>query len=113
MPAHQPDETSKRSSHEAHHVTRRGWSGLKDNSARLIVREEFVFVTNNARDFRKMMRETELHAGLVVIIPNVTPTAQRELFQRALDEASKLPDIINRVIEIDAVCSDLRIAQTG
>ncbi len=59
--------------HEAHHVNRRGWSGLKDHQLREVALQgEFVFVTNNARDFRKLMEQTELHAGLIVIIPNVT-----------------------------------------
>jgi len=94
--------------HEAHHVNWRAWSGFKDHQLReLILREEFVFVTNNARDFRKLMGESELHAGLIVIIPNVTPASQRELFQRALVEASKLPDTMNRVVEID--CDEVRV----
>ena len=67
--------------HETHHVNWRAWSGLKDRKLReVILREELVFVTNNARDFRKLMGETELHAGLVVILPNVTPSVQCELF---------------------------------
>jgi predicted nuclease of predicted toxin-antitoxin system len=38
--------------HEAHHVTRRGWSGFKDHQLRgVILTEEFVFVTNNAAIF--------------------------------------------------------------
>ncbi|HWN56612.1 MAG TPA: toxin-antitoxin system, toxin component, PIN family protein, partial [Methylomirabilota bacterium] len=58
-------------------------------------------VTNNARDFRKLMGELELHAGLIVIIPNVTPTMQRELFERVLSEVTRLPDLINKVVEVD------------
>jgi len=89
--------------HEAHHVNWRAWSGLKDRKLReVILREELVFVTNNARDFRKLMGETELHAGLVVILPNVTPSVQCELFRRALVEVTKFPDMINRVVEIDS-----------
>lgn len=101
-------EVANKAGHEAHHVTRRGLSGCKDYQlGELIRREEFVFVTNNARDFRKLMAQSELHAGLIVIVPNIAPTAQRELFERALHEASKFPDMINRVIEIDS--SDLRV----
>jgi len=89
--------------HEAHHVTRRGWSGFKDYQLReVVLREEFVFVTNNARDFRELMGESELHAGMIVILPNVTPVLQRELFQRALVEVSKLPDMINKFVEVDS-----------
>jgi predicted nuclease of predicted toxin-antitoxin system len=93
---------ANKGAHEAHHVTRRGWSGSKDHQLReVVLREEFVFVTNNARDFRKLMGESELHAGLIVIIPNVTPAVQRELFDRALQEVSELSDMINKVVEVD------------
>lgn len=61
-----------------------------------------VFATNNARDSRKLMRATELHAGLIVILPRVTPATQRELFQRALVETSKLPDVVNKAVEIES-----------
>ena len=85
-------QVANNAGHEAHHVNWRGWSGFKDHRLReVVLREEFVFVTKNASDFRKVMAESELHAGLIVTIPNVTPTVQRELFQRALLEASKLP----------------------
>jgi predicted nuclease of predicted toxin-antitoxin system len=95
-------DVAHNSRHEAHHVTRRGWSGFKDHQLReVVLREEFVFVTNNARDFRNLMGESELHAGLIVILPNVTPALQRQLFQRSLVEASKLPNMINKVVEID------------
>jgi predicted nuclease of predicted toxin-antitoxin system len=90
-------DVANNAGHEVHHVTRRGWSGFKDRQLReVVLREEFVFVTNNARDFRNLMGESELHGGLIVILPNITPVLQRELFQRALVEASKLPDMINR-----------------
>lgn len=73
-------------------MTRRGWSGFKDHQLRQVVlREEFVFVTNNARDFRRLMGESELHAGLIVVLPNVTPALQRELFERALNEPQSFP----------------------
>lgn len=95
-------DVANKAGHEAHHVTRRGWSGFKDHRLReVILREEFVFVTNNARDFRKLMGESELHAGLIVIIPNTKPIVQREVFERALQESAKFPDMINRVLEID------------
>ena len=88
--------------HEAYHVTRRGWTGLKDYQLHdLAIREELVFVTNNARDFRRLMRAGELHAGLIVIIPNVTPAVQRELFERALHQAARISDMINKVVEVD------------
>jgi predicted nuclease of predicted toxin-antitoxin system len=95
-------DVANKAGHEAHHVSRRGWSGFKDHQLReVVLREGFVFVTNNARDFRKLMGASVLHAGLIVIIPNVTPAVQRELFERALTEVAKIPDMINGVAEIN------------
>jgi hypothetical protein len=48
------------------------------------------------------MGTKELHAGLIVIVPSVTPTIQRHLFGRAIAEASKITDMTNKVIEIEA-----------
>jgi hypothetical protein len=36
-----------------------------------------------------------------VIIPNVTPSIQRDLFGRALLEVARLPEMINRIVEVD------------
>jgi predicted nuclease of predicted toxin-antitoxin system len=95
-------DIAHKAGHEAYHVTRRGWTGLRDHQLRdLAIREELVFVTNNARDFRKLMGGVELHAGLIVIIPNATPAVQRELYERALHELVTLADMINKVVEVD------------
>jgi hypothetical protein len=64
------------------------------------VREEFVFVTNNAKDFKRLFEKTELHPGLVIIVPNVRPSVQDELLRSALEEIAKLPFLVNRVIEV-------------
>lgn len=36
-----------------------------------------------------------------MIVPNVRPIAQSELFGRALHEIAQIPDMINKVVEID------------
>lgn len=78
-------DVANKAGFEAHHANWRGWSGLTDRELlNLVVLEEFVFITNNARDFRKLMSEAELHAGLIVIVPKVRPIAQSKLFERAL-----------------------------
>ena len=75
---------ANKGAHEAHHVTRRGWSGFKDHQLReVVLREEFVFATNNARAIF------------------VTPAVQREPFDRALQKVSELSDMINKVVEVD------------
>ena len=83
---------------EAHHVVHR--AGLQDYELCLIIfREEFVFVTNNGRHFRELFAETELHPGLVIIVPNVKPPMQRELFRAALKQIKRLPSMVNKVME--------------
>jgi predicted nuclease of predicted toxin-antitoxin system len=60
--------------HEARHVNWLGLSGEIDWNLMLrIVAEDFIFVTNNARDFRKLYGRQRLHAGLIVIVPQVIP----------------------------------------
>ena len=36
-----------------------------------------------------------------MIEPNIKPTAQCELFVRVVNEIASLPDLINKVVEID------------
>ncbi len=47
------------------------------------------------------MEAVELHAELIVIIPNATPAVQRELYERALHEFVTLAEMINKVVEVD------------
>ena len=58
-------------------------------------------VTNNAGDFRRLYAMQPLHAGLVIIIPNVGRVTQRRLFRGALDVLATLGEPINRVLEVD------------
>lgn len=65
-----------------------------------IVAEDYTFVTNNARDFRKLYTKEELHAGLVIIVPQVLPALQRQLFALILQEFGPGQDFVNEVIEV-------------
>ena len=88
--------------HEARHVVHVGKAGWKDwNVARHAAEGDFVLVTNNAGDFRRLYGTQPLHAGLVIIIPNVNRAAQQQLFRAALDELAGLGEPINRVLEVD------------
>jgi predicted nuclease of predicted toxin-antitoxin system len=94
-------ELANEAGYEAYHVVYRGWSGLQDYELRpIILREEFVFVTNNGRDFRELLQGVELHPGLVIIVPNDKPAIQRELFREALEQLRVLPSTVNKVIEV-------------
>jgi predicted nuclease of predicted toxin-antitoxin system len=81
--------------YEAQHVARVGKAGWKDwNVARHASDGEFVLVTNNASDFRRLYATRSPHAGLVIIIPNVNRAKQQQLFRGALDELAADPNTI-------------------
>jgi len=84
----------------ATHVNHLGLSGKPDwELAERVVDGEFTFVTNNRVDFIRLFGKMELHAGLIVIIPNVVPFVQRALFEAAiLYMAGK--ELINSAIEV-------------
>ena len=64
-----------------------------------IVKDEFAFVTNNRVDFIRLFGRMELHAGLIIIVPNAAPTIQRAMFEAAiLYLAGK--ELINVAIEV-------------
>jgi len=88
--------------HEAQHVARVGKAGWKDwNVVRYARDGDFILVTNNASDFRRLYTAEPLHAGLVILIPVVGRELQRKLFRAALDELAVTGDPVNRVLEVD------------
>jgi len=98
--------------HEATHVNFRGLSGVKDWNLMAPIREgEFTLVTNNARDFRRLYAREEIHAGLVILIPNVTPEEQRVLFDAALDELGAGAGLINEALEVGLVDGEIQITR--
>jgi hypothetical protein len=75
-----------------------------------ILKEDYTFVTNNRTDFMALYDREELHAGLVIILPNVTPSRQRDLFRAALSHIGKR-DLVNAVLEVSlagdtAICRE-------
>ncbi|NNH65921.1 DUF5615 family PIN-like protein [Rhizobium laguerreae] len=91
---------AKHHGYDGFHVNWLGLSGETDwDLMPRIVAEDFTFVTNNARDFRKLYAREALHAGLVIIVPQVLPGQQRELF--VLQELACSPDLVNEVIAIE------------
>ena len=89
-------------SHEAQHVAHVGKAGWKDwNVLHYAAEGDFVLVTNNAGDFRRLYESQPLHAGLVIIIPSVNRAAQQQLFRSALAELAQCEEPVNRVLEVD------------
>jgi predicted nuclease of predicted toxin-antitoxin system len=94
-------DLAHRAGHAADHVTHLGLGGAKDWQLMPVIRErEYAFVTNNGSDFMALYGREAVHAGLIVIVPNVPPARQRELLQAALEHAGER-DLTNTVIEVD------------
>ncbi len=88
--------------HDAQHVAHVGKAGWKDwNVVRYASDGDFVLVTNNASDFRRLYAAQPLHAGLVILIPVVNRVLQQKLFRAALDELAIIGEPVNRVLEVD------------
>ena len=88
--------------HAAEHVARLGKAGWKDwNVVRYAAAGDFILVTNNASDFRRLYARELLHAGLVIIIPSVTVSVQRQLFRGTLETLAAQGEPINQVLEVD------------
>jgi predicted nuclease of predicted toxin-antitoxin system len=89
---------------EAHHVN---WLGLTSTSDRglwpQIVSGDFTFVTNNAKDFLRLYRSVDVHAGLLVVLPSVGTARQKQLFGAALDAIIAAgSDITGELVIVDA-----------
>jgi predicted nuclease of predicted toxin-antitoxin system len=85
---------------EATHVNHLGLSGEPDRAlAERIIKDEFTLVTNNRVDFIRLFDKMDLHAGLIVLVPNVIPALQRALLEAAIQYlAGRHP--INSVVEV-------------
>lgn len=97
---------------ECFHINWLGLSGETDwDLMPRIVEGNFTSVTNNARDFRKLFAKEELHAGLVIIVPQVLPARQREMFDAVLDELANSDELLNEIIEISVEDDALAITR--
>jgi predicted nuclease of predicted toxin-antitoxin system len=85
----------------ADHVTYIARGGAKDwQLMDTILERDYTFVTNNRADFLKLYSRAPVHAGLVIVVPNVTPIRQRELFQVALDHIGQR-EIVSAILEVE------------
>jgi predicted nuclease of predicted toxin-antitoxin system len=97
--------------HVADHVNYIGLGGSKDWQLMAIIRQQdYTFVTNNRSDFLTLHGQESLHAGVIVIVPNTTPSHQRELFSAALEHIG-LRDLTNTVVEIKYVGNQIVCSQ--
>jgi predicted nuclease of predicted toxin-antitoxin system len=102
---------ANRAGHEAQHVAHIGKAGWTDwNVARHARDGDFVAHQHNARDFRRLYAAERLHAGLVIIIPNVGRTMQQLLFGGAIEELPLVGEPINQVLEVDLDGDEVTLA---
>ena len=95
-------ETANSLGYTAYHIEHLGLKGAPDWQLwKRALQDDLIFVTNNAQDFRKLSRKSEIHPGLVLILPLVRPEVQRQLFRVGLEYLAARTNLINRVIEID------------
>jgi predicted nuclease of predicted toxin-antitoxin system len=83
------------------HVNFIGLSGCKDWQLMDRIRaREYTFVTNNRVDFAALYDREEIHPGLIIIVPNVVPRLQRDLFRAALAHIGRR-EPVNVLLEVD------------
>jgi predicted nuclease of predicted toxin-antitoxin system len=67
-------EVAHAAGHLADHVNYLGLGSSKDWQLMATIRaQDYTFVTNNRSDFLVLHGQEPLHAGMVIIVPNVTP----------------------------------------
>ena len=87
---------------QADYVTYIGKSGWADwNLASYALENDYIFVTNNRRDFLKEYAKIDLHSGLIIIVPDTKRADQQRLFAKVLDVVSiRNDDLVNKLIEV-------------
>lgn len=93
-------DLARSSGHVADHVNYLGLGSSKDWQLMDTIRQrDYTFVTNNRSDFLSLHGQEPLHAGVIIIVPSVTPIRQRELFQAVLHHIGAR-DLTNTVVEV-------------
>jgi hypothetical protein len=85
------------------HVNDIGLAGHGDSK---ITQEAFersaILVTRNAIDFLRLYRERELHAGLIVILPDLDFVQQLRVFEQVVVRVAPGEDLVNKVLRVTA-----------
>jgi predicted nuclease of predicted toxin-antitoxin system len=97
--------------HRAGHVNHLGLGAFEDWQLMKVIREEeYAFVTNNRADFLELYARESLHPGLIVIVPNVAPPHQHQLFAAALEHIANR-DLTNMVVEVRLIDGKIRLSE--
>ena len=71
-------DVASRAGYYAGHVVRLGLTGKTDTHVfEYAVKNDLTLVTNNAADFRKLAKKSKIHAGVIILVPNVPPAHSR------------------------------------
>ena len=110
-------EVAHAAGHVADHVNYLDLGSSKDWQLMGVIRkQDYTFVTNNRLDFLVLHGQEPLHAGVIIIVPNVTPVSQRELLRAALEHIGTR-DLTNTVVEVkyagnQIACSEYTLPTT-
>jgi predicted nuclease of predicted toxin-antitoxin system len=111
-------EIAHAAGHIADHVNYLGLGSSKDWQLMATIRaQDYTFVTNNRSDFLALHGQEPLHAGVIIIVPSVTPIQQRELFSAALRHIGA-KDLTNTVVEVgyagkQIVCAEYSLPEAS
>ena len=111
-------EVAHAAGHLADHVKYLGLGGSKEWQVMATIRtQDYTFITNNRSDSIFLHGREPLHAGVIIIVPNVRPVRQRELFSAALKHIGAR-DLTNTVVEVKYAgtrikCSEYDLPRAG
>jgi predicted nuclease of predicted toxin-antitoxin system len=104
-------ELAHAAGHAADHVNYLALGGYKDWQLMAVIREqEYTFVTNNRVDFLRLHGNEPLHAGVIIIVPNVPPAEQKMLFSAALRHIGT-QDLTNTIVEVRYTANRITCSQ--
>jgi len=101
-------EVAHQAGFDASHVNFLGLTGVTDwRLIERVLRDDYTLVTNNRIDFLRLFGRAGLHAGLILIVPNLAPAKQFALFEAALIHIGQR-QLVNAVVEVDIVAGTVR-----
>lgn len=95
-------EAARARGYDATHVVWLGRGSADDREVtRIALERDYIVVTNNARDFRRIYGRLEVHPGLVLVLPDLPGAQQRRYFLAIVEFIDARPDVVNRIVSID------------
>lgn len=96
--------------YEATHINHFGLRQAKDwDILKIVSRQDWILVTNNAFEFRGRYQRLEVHPGVVFLLPAVPRSQQIELFSAALDAIGRAPDMLNTALDVSYAGGEIQV----